>query len=100
MHLGRDLGNLLVALLVGAPESASAAGDICNVEAPKVVAVGDVHGAYDNFVEVLQMAGLVDEEIAEDGTMTALYPDTREALSLPAAEPLSAPVDQAVAGRP
>jgi hypothetical protein len=38
------------------------AEDTCDLRgAPRVVAVGDVHGAYDNFVKVLQMAGLVDE---------------------------------------
>ena len=40
----------------------SAAEDGCNVRnVQRVVAVGDVHGAYDNFVRVLQMTRLVDE---------------------------------------
>jgi hypothetical protein len=49
-------------LLLGAPVSSAAAEDICDIQAPRVVAVGDVHGAYDNFVEVLELAGLVDED--------------------------------------
>jgi hypothetical protein len=63
--------SILVVLLVGAPVS-STAEDICNVEAPRVVAVGDVHGAYDNFVEVLQMAGLVDGDAHWVGGTTHL----------------------------
>ena len=51
---------LSVALLAG-PTVAAAADDPCDVQASRVVAVGDVHGAYDNFVETLQLAGLVDE---------------------------------------
>ena len=50
----------LAAALTIAP---SWAEDICDIRnAPRVVAIGDVHGAYDNFVKVLQMTGLVDEE--------------------------------------
>lgn len=41
----------------------SSAEDSCNVQGvARVVAIGDVHGAYDNFVKVLQMTGLVDEQ--------------------------------------
>jgi hypothetical protein len=53
---------LVLLLLAGAPSSSPAAEDICDIHAPKVVAVGDIHGAYDNFVDVLRMAGLVDED--------------------------------------
>jgi hypothetical protein len=46
-----------MALAVAAP----AADDPCRVpDAPRVVAVGDVHGAYDNLVTILRFAGLVD----------------------------------------
>ena len=37
-----------------------------------IVAIGDVHGAYDNFVQVLQMAGLVDEDARWVGGTTHL----------------------------
>ncbi|HYN01697.1 MAG TPA: metallophosphoesterase, partial [Vicinamibacteria bacterium] len=46
-----------MALAVAAP----AADDSCRVpDAPRVVAVGDVHGSYDNLVTILRFAGLVD----------------------------------------
>jgi len=49
----------------------SSAEDGCNVRnVQRVVAVGDVHGAYDNFVSILQMMGLVDEEIRWIGGRT------------------------------
>jgi hypothetical protein len=52
---------LLGALLL-AP-AALAADDPCNIgDVARVVAVGDVHGGYDNFVSVLRMAGLVDKK--------------------------------------
>jgi hypothetical protein len=53
---------LLGALLL-VPAALSAADDPCNIgEVARVVAVGDVHGGYDNLVAVLRMAGLVDEK--------------------------------------
>ena len=46
-----------MALAVAAP----AADDPCHVpDAPRVVAVGDVHGSYDNLVQVLRFTGLTD----------------------------------------
>jgi hypothetical protein len=39
-------------------------------------------------------------EITDDGTMTALYPDTREVLGRPAPASPSVPADQAVAAQP
>lgn len=64
--------SLLVVALVGVPVASAVPEDICDVEAPRVVAVGDVHGAYDNFVEVLQLAGLVDEDAKWVGGTTHL----------------------------
>jgi hypothetical protein len=61
----------LVALAVVASMPASAE-DICDVQAPRVVAIGDIHGAYDNFVQVLQMAGLVDDHAHWMGGTTHL----------------------------
>jgi hypothetical protein len=38
--------------------------DVCNLQGiSRVVAVGDVHGAYANFVKVLQLAGVVDQDV-------------------------------------
>ena len=54
--------SLVFALAVAAPWPRAAAADgSCGVEgAPRVVAVGDVHGAYDRFVAILQTAGILD----------------------------------------
>jgi hypothetical protein len=64
--------SLLWVALWTAPLGAAAADDSCDVEAARVVAVGDVHGAYDNFVQVLQMAGLVDDDAHWVGGTTHL----------------------------
>ena len=54
---------LVLAGALLAAAAGSSAEDGCNVQnVQRMVAVGDVHGAYDNFVKVLQMTGLVDEE--------------------------------------
>jgi hypothetical protein len=67
------------------------AEDVCDVQAPRVVAIGDIHGAYDNFVEVLRMAGLVDDHAHWIGGTTHLVQtgdfmdrgkDTRQVLDL------------------
>ena len=48
-------------LLAAAP--GRAADDPCRVPgAPRVVAVGDVHGAYDSFLAILRFAGIADEK--------------------------------------
>lgn len=59
--------------------------------ADRVVAVGDVHGGYDEFVDVLRMAGVIGESNAWSGGKTHLVqtgdvvdrgPDSRKALEL------------------
>ena len=49
------LGALVLTGVVApsAPPMSAAAG-------PRIVAIGDVHGAFDQFVEILQAAGLID----------------------------------------
>jgi hypothetical protein len=78
-------------LLLGGPAVSSPAEDVCNVEAPRVVAVGDIHGAYENFVEVLRMAGIVDEDahwvggtahLVQTGDFTDRGKDTRKVMDL------------------
>jgi len=61
--------SLILGLLLAPSLTASAwAEDPCDVrDAPRVVAVGDVHGAYDNLVKVLQMSDLVDENVSWAG---------------------------------
>ena len=56
---------LLTGLLVGAAEvPAEAAGERYDWEnVPRIVAVGDVHGAYENLLTVLKNAELIDDEL-------------------------------------
>ena len=68
------LGLLAAAAVLGGPAPWAAAGDVCDLEASRVVAIGDVHGAYDNFVETLQLAGLVDPHVGTVGKMTPFVP--------------------------
>ena len=59
--------------------------------AERVVAVGDIHGAYEQFVGILQEAGIVDQDLAWKGGKTVLVqtgdvldrgPRSRDALDL------------------
>jgi Calcineurin-like phosphoesterase len=59
--------------------------------APRVVAIGDVHGSFDSFVEILQTAGLVDAKLRWAGGTTIFVqtgdlfdrgPKVRETLDL------------------
>src|SRR5262249_24740600 len=63
--------------------------DITGVE--RVVAIGDVHGAYDRLVELLKTTGLIDDKLKWAGGKTHLVqtgdvvdrgPDSRKALDL------------------
>jgi hypothetical protein len=85
------LAALCAAFALTAP-GAGAADAACDVTgAPRVVAIGDVHGAYENFVAVLRLAGLVDEKTRWSGGKTHLVQtgdvvdrgaDSRKALDL------------------
>jgi hypothetical protein len=74
VHLGR-LAAALASLAVGAlatgaippPRAAEADPDCAITGVARVVAVGDVHGAFDNFTAVLRMAGLVDAKLKWTG---------------------------------
>jgi len=80
----------VLALPVVFPDVVTAAScDIDNVE--RIVAVGDVHGAYDRFVEILQTAGVIDDRQRWSGGKTHLVqlgdavdrgPDSRKVLDL------------------
>jgi hypothetical protein len=64
----------------------------CDVETPdRIVAVADVHGAYDRFVAILRAAGLVDDRehwsggraiFVQTGDVLDRGPDSRRALDL------------------
>ena len=50
-----------LAMLVCAVRPAAAAKSTCEWDGvERIVAIGDVHGAYDRFVEILRVAGLID----------------------------------------
>jgi len=56
---------IAVALIHGQPRAqaaqAGAGVDVCAIETPeRIVAVGDVHGAFDKFTAILREAGLID----------------------------------------
>lgn len=82
----------LAAALAFAASPAPAADSACDVRGvERIVAVGDVHGAYDNFVSVLRLAGLVDEKLRWSGGRAHLVqtgdvldrgPDSRKAMDL------------------
>jgi hypothetical protein len=86
-------GAALAAILIApvAP-SVTAAGPSCEFTGvDRIVAVGDVHGAYDRMVGILQTAGLIDARLRWTGGKTHLVqlgdvvdrgPDSRKALDL------------------
>lgn len=98
---GRLLACVLTCALAGLGASQASAvaqsvvpdsGDTCRVETPeRVVAIGDVHGAYSALVDILKAAGVVDERLAWTGGRTILVqlgdlfdrgPESRQAMDL------------------
>jgi hypothetical protein len=84
----RLLALLLVAVLVAAP--VAFARDTWPA-VQRIVAIGDIHGDYDQFVAVMKAAGLVDDQLNWTGGETHLVqtgdvpdrgPDTRKVLDL------------------
>ena len=81
-----------LALAAACAAPAIAADSACDISGvSRVVAVGDVHGAYDNFVAVLRLAGLIDAEdhwsggrarLVQTGDVLDRGPDSRKALEL------------------
>src|SRR6266480_1970556 len=71
---------------------AAATTPSCEIEGvERIVAVGDVHGAYERFVEVLQTAGILDRRqhwvggrahLVQLGDVVDRGPDSRKALDL------------------
>jgi len=86
----RPLLLLLAAVLAAAP--LRAADDTCDLkEAPRLVAIGDVHGAYKQFVAVLRLAQLVDNKehwsggrstFVQTGDLLDRGSDTKQVLEL------------------
>ena len=86
---------LLALVLAGGPAVAAAQsspGAVCDMRTTeRVVAVGDVHGAYDQFVGILRAAGLLDARarwsggraiLVQTGDILDRGPDSRKVLDL------------------
>lgn len=68
-------GFMAVALAVATvlvPAAAPQAPDTPQTAGPRIVAIGDIHGAFDQFVEILQAAGLIDAKRQWIGGTTVL----------------------------
>jgi len=85
----RDLSILLSVVFLGMP--ATHANDWFVEDAERVVAIADVHGAYEAMVETLQKANVIDAELAWSGGATNLVvvgdlldrgPRSRDAMDL------------------
>ena len=88
-------GLALAATLLFAPAThvrGGAASTSCGIEGvERIIAIGDVHGAYDRFVEILQTAALIDNRqrwiggrahLVQLGDVVDRGPDSRKALEL------------------
>jgi hypothetical protein len=80
----------VVALLTASPDSPAALAPAAP-QTPRIVAVGDVHGAFDSFVGILQTAGVIDANrrwsggdmvLVQTGDVFDRGPGVREALDL------------------
>ena len=93
----RQIAQILLVLAaaiaaVGSGRSAAPAPPACEFDGvERVVAIGDIHGAYDRFVEILQTTELIDANLKWSGGKTHLIqvgdaldrgPDSRKALDL------------------
>jgi hypothetical protein len=89
------IAGALALLAIGLPTRPLAqarGGSACNVETTeRVVAIGDVHGAYDRFVEMLRATSLIDERerwsggraiLVQTGDVLDRGPDSRKVLDL------------------
>ncbi len=92
---GCSVANILLAASVAALSAGAidgAAPASCGLDGiERIVAVGDVHGAHDRFVEILQTAGMIDARLRWSGGRAHLVqlgdvvdrgPDSRKALDL------------------
>jgi len=74
------------------PPAALAPASRCAIDGvERIVAIGDVHGAYDRFVEILKVAGLIDDRLhwaggrahlVQTGDVVDRGPDSRKAIDL------------------
>ena len=86
---------LIILCLLVAPKTALAQSDdsdVCSIETPeRIVAVGDIHGAYDQFVSILRAANLVNRRanwigeravLVQTGDVLDRGPESRRILDL------------------
>jgi hypothetical protein len=83
---------LIPALALSPPRLTAAPVSACNIEGvERIVAIGDVHGAYDRFGAILKAAGLVNDtlhwsggraHLVQTGDILDRGPDSRQALDL------------------
>jgi hypothetical protein len=88
----RCLFVFIVAVLVATASRPLPAASACEWDdIERVVAIGDVHGAYDRFVEILKVAGIVDNDlrwiagrthVVQTGDIVDRGGDSRKALDL------------------
>jgi hypothetical protein len=77
LPLRRHIGGIAVALAITlagtSPAAQSKTASLCDLQIPeRVVAVGDVHGAYDRFVAILKSAALIDTRLRWSGGRAVL----------------------------
>jgi tetratricopeptide (TPR) repeat protein len=91
VKLGRRLFLVALAIPLARPALAQREKQWEWTDVPRIVAVGDVHGAFDNFAIVLRNAGLVDKDLRWIGGKTHLVqngdvvdrgPHSRKAMDL------------------
>ena len=71
--LGLTGGLLLLAGWISVPRAQAPPPSVCNVTtSERIVAVGDVHGAYDQFVSILRTAGVINTRDRWSGGRTVL----------------------------
>jgi len=64
LHVRRTALALTIALVALRPAPPLAAADKCEwTGVERVIAIGDVHGAYDRFVEILRTTGVIDADL-------------------------------------
>ena len=88
----RSLATAALLLLYWGTGSPAAAQDPCTLETPeRVVAIGDIHGAYDAFVTILQAADVIDDRerwaagralLVQTGDVLDRGPESRRVLDL------------------
>lgn len=88
----RSLTTAVAAVAISVASSSTVSAASCEISGvERVVAIGDVHGAYDRYVEILRETGLIDADLKWTGGKTHLVqlgdtldrgPDSRKALEL------------------